>query len=375
MKIAYLFDTFPAVSETFLAREIAALRRGGCDIEVFALHAGENATPILPRALLLKERALRVLARDEKARQKSFERIGARFAATLHARDFDWIHAAFASHPATIGRIAAREMGLPFSFSGHARDLFLEGGDLKSKLRAARFAACCTSAGAKKLRAVAPSEAAKVLFLPHGLDLPRYRFIAFAPPPKTLEIFSVGRLIEKKGFAIWVDALAILRRQMPREYSLHATIIGDGPQRRALENRIARRGLNDCVSLTGAMSPIPTRRAMMAATARGALFVLPSQVAHDGDRDGLANVLLEAAACGMPLLTTRAAAAADTFGESGAAFFPAGDAAALAETILAARFDEEKSRMRCAVARAIVEENFDVEKNVEALRAAFFAAL
>ena len=374
MKIAYLFDAFPAVSETFLAREIAVLRRAGCDIEVFALRAGENATTLLPRAVLLKERALRVLARDAQKREQSFERIGARFAATLRAGRFDWVHATFASHPATIGRIAARASGLPFSFSGHARDLFVEGDDLKTKLHDARFAACCTRAGAEKLRAVAPSEAAKVLFLPHGIDLPRYRFRAFAPLPKTLEIFSVGRLIEKKGFATLVDAMAIARRQMPREYSLCAMIIGDGPQRRALENRIARRGLKSCVALPGALSPTATRRAMLAAAERGALFVLPSQTARDGDRDGLANVLLEAAACGMPILTTRVAAAAETFGENGAAFFPASDAAALAHQLWSARVEEEKSRARCIAACEIVEENFDVEKNVGALRAAFFSS-
>lgn len=374
MKIAYLFDTFPAISETFLAREIAALRRGGCDIEVFALRANEGATPLLPRAILLKERALRVLARDEKSREQSFQRIGARFAATLRARDFDWVHAAFASHPATIGRSAARASGLPFSFSGHARDLFVEGGDLKNKMRDARFAACCTRAGAEKLRAAAPNEAAKVLFLPHGLDLSRYRFTAFSPPPQTLEIFSVGRLIEKKGFATLVDAMAITRRQTPREYSLRATIIGDGPLRRALQNRIARYGLQNCVTLSGALSPTATRRAMLDAAARGALFVLPSQVARDGDRDGLANVLLEAAACGMPILTTRAAAAANAFGENGAAFFSAGDAEELARELWSVRCNVEESRARCQVARAIVAANFDVERNVGALRAAFFAS-
>jgi glycosyltransferase involved in cell wall biosynthesis len=367
MKIAYILDTYPSLTETFIAREIEALRRRGFEIEIFALSAGAGAHKVLlpsgrARTLGLLERAL-----TRGVRPNYWKKLGAAFwqdaqrqglmQGVLH------IHAGWASHPAFIAWGASEASGLPWSFSGHARDLFVEGASLDGKLGAARFAAACTRMGEERLQEAAPDQAHKIIYAPHGIEVGRYEF---CPPnlQEPLRILSVGRLVEKKGFSYLLQALQLLKEQGSQ---FKATIIGEGPSRTALQRECVEAGLSRVVNFAGALAHDQVLAAMRDANC----FVAPSILASDGDRDGLPNVLLEAAACGVPIVAANAGSITDFLDGATARLCPPADARVLAMSISETFAEAGSTLARCSAARARVEERFDVEKNIERLAQAF----
>ena len=368
MKLAYILDTFPSLTETFIAREIAALRRRGLEIEIFALQAGPGAGSLGP--VSWSRRAWGALERLRgRAREHYFKAVGTDWWHTNKThpalRGISHIHAGWASHPAFIAWGAAEAAELPWSFSGHARDLFVAGAALPEKLEAARFASVCTRAGQQFLQQQVPSCAAKVLYAPHGLEIAAYPFHTpdLAAP---MRLLSVGRLVEKKGFAVLLDALAILQTQ---GQPFQATVIGGGPLHDALVRRRDALGLDKHVTFTGAQSEADVRAAMRAANC----FVLPAIVASDGDRDGLPNVLLEAAACGLPLVATPVGGIMDLLDETVGYLCEPNNAAQLAATLRRVCADKAATLRLCQQARARVEAQFDVDRNVEWLIQAFMA--
>jgi glycosyltransferase involved in cell wall biosynthesis len=365
MKIAYVLDTYPNLSETFVAREIEALRRCGVEIEIFALRAGQGAHPLEHAGNTALNRVVRVLDRARGGSEAAFARLGARWWNAVGTQfSFDWIHGGFASHPANIAWGAARAAGLPWSFSGHARDIFVDNTSLARKIEAAHFVSVCTRVGQQHLRKIAPTYAEKILYVPHGLPLEQYAFREPLETGTSRRLLCVGRLVEKKGFLVLLSALSILRAH---EYSVQANIIGEGLQRRVLEREIARLGLHDSVLLMGAQSHDEVRRQMQLCHC----LVVPSVVARDGDRDGLPNVLLEAAACGVPLVASRVGGVSDFLDESTGRLVAAGDAPGLARAIRQTFEEHEKTQeLRCAAHRR-VELNYNAACNIQSLMRAF----
>ncbi|HEX8237365.1 MAG TPA: glycosyltransferase family 4 protein [Abditibacteriaceae bacterium] len=369
MKIAYVLDSYPTLSETFIAREIEALRRCGFVIEIFALRAGDGAHPVEASGSSTFSRAVRVLERACCGREAAFARMGAQWWHSVGSKfGFDWIHGGFASHPAGIAWGAARAAALPWSFSGHARDIFVDTASLAQKIGAAHFVSVCTRVGQQHLQQLAPAHAGKILYVPHGLGVEEYPFQdVFARPLQAntpRRLLSVGRLVEKKGFLVLLRALSILRSH---EYSVQASIVGEGPQRRVLEREIARLELRGIVRLEGSQSHEGVRRQMQ----RCHCLVVPSVVARDGDRDGLPNVLLEAAACGVPLVASRVGGVSDFLDESTGRLAAPGDAQTLAMLIQQTFEEPEKTHELCRAARRRVEADFDLERNIQLLAQAF----
>ena len=355
MKIAYLLDTFPSPTETFIAREIAALRRRGFEITIFAINAGEGAHEfILPtrwKKTIIGEVAY-------------FQGAGANWAQSWKA-NFDHIHSGWASYLALVALGASEESGVSWSFSGHARDLFVDGAHWTQKLQSAQFAAVCTRAGQAFLQLQAPEFADKILFAPHGLELDKFQFQeSTAPRAKELKILSVGRLVEKKGFDLLLGAVAYLRAE---QYSVELNIIGEGPQRVALEQQCTRLNINDYVGLSGSLPHEAVLRAMREAD----IFALPCRVARDGDRDGLPNVLLEAAACGVPIVAAQAGAVGEFVSETIGWICAPDDATDLAQTLMKVWREPDETLRRSRKAREKVERDFDIETNIEVLARAF----
>ena len=330
MKIAYLFDTFPAPTETFLAREVAALRARGVEIEIWALHAGEGAHPIgmPPRVWKLA------------GKTRFWRATGANLARELRRNGITHVHAAWANHVADLARFAATKADLPWSFAAHARDLWVEGGDLKAKLKSAKWACVCTRAGETELR----KSGDNVIYAPHGIPVEDYPFGEWQNGP--MRLLGVGRLVEKKGWADLVEAANLL--------SAEVQIIGDGPLRASLPAAV----------LSGAL---PHQEVIETMRTWANCLVLPSRVDASGDRDGLANVLLEAAAMGLPLVTTTAGSACDLVDDETGWLYAPNDPRALAQTIEGVWQNPDEARRRCLNARRRVESDFDVNKNVEVL--------
>ncbi len=374
MVIAMIFEAFPSPSETFLRREVEALRSLGLDVRPFAWRAGQGAVP-LTRSSSPGSRLLRRVRGEAWWREE-----GARWAREWKPRGFsiDHIHAAWASFPAAWASGAAQELKMPWSFSAHARDLWVEGGDLRAKLGSAAFASACTQSGAQQLRLLAP-QPERVLYAPHGLPMsewPRREWSVYNPS-RPFQILSVGRLVPKKGLDILLRALSLWRSTSPdREWQ--AQIIGEGPERARLEQLSTQLKLEPWVRFAGAQPSEAVRAAMLEAD----VLVLPCRVARDGDRDGLPNVLLEAAATGVPLIVGDAGSVRDLCDDSpshrNAWLFPPHDVEALQGLLkqawLGLQQGESLWREACERARARVEADFDVERNIHVLSRAFLRA-
>lgn len=379
MLIAFIFEAFPSPSETFLRREVEALRSLGLDVRAFAWRAGEGALP-LPRSPGLGSRLARRARgeawwRDQGTRWARESKAGEAKAGGLK---IDHIHAAWASFPAAWASAAARELKVPWSFSAHARDLWVEGGDLRAKLGSAAFAAACTRSGAERLRSLA-ARPERVLYAPHGLPLAQWPRREWQPyePARPFQILSVGRLVPKKGFDVLLRSLQLWLSDHP-DRAWQATIIGDGPERARLERLSAALGLEGRVRFAGAQSSEAVRASMLQCD----VFVLPCRVARDGDRDGLPNVLLEAGATGVPLIVGDAGSVRDLCDDSAANrnawLFAPRDVEALQGLLSSAwlglQEHESPWRAACERARARVEAGFSSERNVHVLADAFARA-
>jgi glycosyltransferase involved in cell wall biosynthesis len=281
-----LHGFLPALRRVARRRPLGLVRASG-----FALAQSIRARRTFwsrPRKLFVKELLLGVALAD----------------ALLDEPDVRHIHAHFAHGATTVAWIASMVTGLPFSFTGHAKDIYAPslnpGGLLPRKLSAARFAVTCTETSRAHLRALAPEAIVHRVY--HGLNAELTRLIEDVPPVRdasgALRILAVGRLVSKKGFDTLVDACRLLRDD---GVAFEARIVGEEAEHAdALRRLIARHALENVVTLAGAMPQSVLRREY----ARASCFCLPCRVLSSGDRDGIPNVLVEAMACGVPVVTT-----------------------------------------------------------------------
>jgi colanic acid/amylovoran biosynthesis glycosyltransferase len=166
-------------------------------------------------------------------------------------------------------------------------------------------------------------------------------------------LLAVGRLDEIKGFGVLVDACALLRDAGIR---FSCEIVGEGDLRRALEERIGQRGLQDVVRIAGALPQEDVRARLY----RAAVFVMPSVVAADGNMDGIPVALMEAMAAGCPVVSTTVSGIPEIVEEGASGrLVPPGDAEALAAAIRGLLTDASARRRLAAGARETVERCFD----------------
>ncbi len=388
MRIAYIVGAYPAQSETFIEREIEALEARGVTVEVFALwRTRQKHTPAPGVRRVHRVSRLRVLRHFlvGMARQCSWKLMkvmlneGWRFSRALweclvpyelsgqiEALGIDRVHAHFGNEPAFVAAGAAfgAEPRRPFTFSVHARDVFVEGKWMDySASRAERIIACNSAAAKRAAELVREADRPKIVLVPHGLPLERYPFRAKMPKGEPL-ILGVGRFVEKKGFANLVYAVAAVRKKGRR---VRCWLVGDGPERGALQRQVTQLSVGDAVEIKGWMP----QEELAEAYEQAAALAAPSVVARDGDMDGLPNVVVEAAALGVPLVTTGVGGLPDLVrdGETGLVAKP-GDADDLAERIEALLDDPAGALSRARRAREAVEARHDEAKTVPQLIAA-----
>jgi glycosyltransferase involved in cell wall biosynthesis len=348
--LAIVVKGWPRLSETFIAQELVALEEAGLEFELWSLrHPTDIKTHPLHDRLQAKVRYLPEYLHHEQRRVH--EAMGAvtalpgfDAAAEAYARDLErddtpnrrrrWgqacvlaheagegleaLYAHFLHTPSSVARYAAILRSLPWSFSAHAKDIWTSPDwELREKLSAdsygAAFGATCTGFGAEHLQSLADTPT-RVDLVYHGLDLARFPEAPSRTPRAAgspLAMMSVGRLVEKKGFDTLIDALALL----PADMDWSWTHIGGGPLDEPMRARAQAAGVDGRITWRGACDQPDVIAAMRAAD----LFVLPSRIAEDGDRDGLPNVLMEAASQKLPILSTPVSAIPEfiTDGEHG----------------------------------------------------------
>lgn len=397
LRVAHVVLDFPVRSEQFVAREVAALQRVGVRVQVLALRPtaagsgdalgdavwrpparaarswGGALTSALQRPAETR-RALRALAeiggegrRGGALGSLRWLAVALHFAERLRADPPDVVHAHFASLPATVGLLLAELLGLPFGFSTHARDLYAEPVAWQPKVRRARHVLACSECAANDVRQrIAPALRARVHALHHGLDLSEWHRVepgcsAAAGGPDTALVLAGGRWVPKKGFDHLIRACAALR---DASHPFRCRLVGEGPLAGALRRRIRELDLGDHVQL----APWCTAEAWRAQLERAAALVVPSVVAGDGDRDNIPNVVVEALACGTPVVASALPALKQLLAPRDAAELVApGDPSALADAIRAC-VDPKRARCLADNGRALAEEHFDERTNALALR-------
>jgi glycosyltransferase involved in cell wall biosynthesis len=387
--VAVVLKGWPRLSETFIARELAALETRGLAISLWSLrrpadtktHPAHGAVqgPVAYLPEYLHEEPARVWAAWRAARRLPGYRQAARLFRADLARDPSRnrvrrfgqacvlaaelppgtraLYAHFLHTPASVARYAAVMRGLAFAVSAHARDIWTsKPWDRAEKLRAARFTTVCTEDGFARLRQDAPD--AEIILTRHGLDTARWKAPQTARKPRDggdagdpVTILSVGRAVEKKGYPDLIAALAAL----PASLHWRFEHIGGGPERETLMRLARGAGIAPRCGFRGSKAEAEVMAAMHAAD----LFALAPVIADDGDRDGLPNVLVEAQACALAVAATRTGGVAELIldGETGLLTGP-GDPKALAAS-LARLIAEPETRARFGAAgRARVETRF-----------------
>jgi glycosyltransferase involved in cell wall biosynthesis len=412
-RIAYLLNSFPRLSQTFILHEILELERQGLDLRLFSIrnpdeeivHAdvgrvrapvtylptGWHATWAMLRAhLALVRRGARryVGALAFALQRRRSTPFNQRLASVKHFWRAGWLareleqagvthlHAHFAHSPASVAHFVHLLTGLPYSFTAHARDIYTSPPDLLAvKIRAARFVVTCTGYNARYLAELVGDETAgRIHRIYHGLDL--HKFSPSAGPPAQLgsapgrvqprdtpTILAVGRLVEKKGYPYLIEACRLL---IDRGYDVRLRIVGGGQMKDALRRHIAEVGLDERVELLGARPQDEVIELYRTAT----VFALPCVVLDNGDRDGIPNVLVEAMRLGLPVVSTAVSGIPELVGdETTGLLVPPRDAEALASA-LARLLDDAQLRTRLATGAAHrVAREFDLAANAARLKA------
>lgn len=400
MRVAFILKGYPRLSETFIAQEIAALERRGLDILIVSLRRPTDARRhrlhdtirarvlYLPEYLLLEP--LRVLRAWWKIRQiasyASARRLWLRdlardptpnrarrfgqalvLAAEL-PQDVKHLHAHFLHTPASVTRYAAALLGLPWTGSAHAKDIWTTPEwEKREKLASCEWLVTCTRANREHLAALAPP--GKVELLYHGIDLarfPRNAAIGSARDGSSepVVILSVARLVEKKGAEILLEALARISPALQWRF-VH---VGGGPLLKSLQGRAARLGIEQRVTWRGAL----TQDEVLAEYRKADVFALASRIARDGDRDGLPNVIAEAQSQGLACVATRVSAIPELVREGQTGILvPENDAEALARALESLIADPARRRALGQAAQTRVREGFALEPNIDALARRF----
>jgi glycosyltransferase involved in cell wall biosynthesis len=334
--IVFVLKGYPRLSESFIAQEIHGLERLGLNIRIVSLRHptdkrrhevhGQIVAPVrylpeylhseplrvflgwlrarrLPGYAAAKNQWLRDLQRD--ISRNRIRRFGQAMVLVAELEpDVVHLHSHFLHTPASVTRYSAMMVGMPWTASAHARDIWTSADwELSEKLADCRWTVTCTALNESHLGELAP-EPDKVELLYHGLDLERFNRSSLAwratdgsDETAPVRLLSVGRAVEKKGYDDLLDALA----QLPSNLHWNMTHIGGGELSDALKSQAERVGIAGRIDWLGSRS----HDEVLDAYRTHDVFTLASRIASDGDRDGLPNVLVEAQSQGLACVATR----------------------------------------------------------------------
>lgn len=396
-RLGVVVSGFPRISETFILNELRQLQELGLWLRIFALKPGQQEI-VHPTARLLQShtvyvpvkltsslvlgalragfrwavrgpgRFLRILTEFWRSGKK--EREFPRWKSLLRwlwlcdrieGERLEKIHAHFAHDPATLAYWVYRLLEVPYSFTAHAKDIYCYSQEqLKEKLRAARFVATCTRFNGEYLQKLSPN-GTPIYCLYHGLDPEHLRPVAQpkAAPPL---ILSVGRLVEKKGFSDLIQACALLEQ---RGVAFQCQIVGEGPLRQTLEAQIQAGHLEHRITLRGALG----HDRLLPLYHQASVFALPCCVTATGDRDGIPNVILEAMALELPVVSTRVSGIPEAVEHAhNGLLVEQHHPEALADAIQLLLQVPEMARQFGKEGRRIILDKFNLHRNVNALK-------
>jgi colanic acid/amylovoran biosynthesis glycosyltransferase len=385
--LGYLFERFPAFTQTFCAREVAELYSQGFAPPVFSIRRPVEDRPLnipidhipihyLPdtnslrfklKTTLVSSRLKRLWSGSGDLRDKGRFREAVYLAPPLRRAGVSHVHVHFAGLACRCAWWLKRLFGFSYSFTGHANDIFCakpdQRVDLADLVRDASFVVTVSDYSAKRLMHSFPDAAAKIHRVYNGIDLSVFK--QAIPPIDTIKFLSVGRLIEKKGFVYLIEAAKLLR---DRGLSFDCKIVGEGPERGPLQRSIQANGLDNHVHLTGAKS----QPEIVDLLSQCSIFVLPAIHDRSGDTDNLPTVLIEAMASGLSLVATNVAGIPEIVhhNENGI-LIPERDPIRLADAIESIGFNRQLLDRYGRTSRQIAEQKFSLKTTTAELKRIF----
>lgn len=356
--IGYLVKTFPKLSETFILNEILELERQGVKLHIFSLRSPNDAVhhpavaqvkspvtyipSILPQTSAVAKAALleaqvnlsqhfalchpnpvdaAIMFHHQRPEAKELNEIwqAIYLAQEMQRLNIVHLHVHFANIPTATAEMAQIICGVPYSITAHAKDIYLTDSDvLDRRMAKAEFVLTCTDFNRQYLQRISRSDT-PIHLAYHGIDLKRFTSLSSTLPTtrerlperaqsaanpveadavaQPVRLLSVGRFCEKKGFDYLLKACRLL---WANDLNFTCTLVGYGPLQSQIEQWIDAYQLHDVVTLAGKL----TQDQVLEQYRQADAFVLPCVVMEDGDRDGIPNVLLEAMATGLPVVST-----------------------------------------------------------------------
>ena len=394
--MAYLVSRYPAVSHTFILREIQGLRALGHSISTASINPPDRA----PQAMEAYEKreaentffvkaqgwrgalaALLYWCLQSPATLYHTLRLGLRLgkggswfyglayvaeaalvARWMRQRRLQVLHVHFGNASATVGVLVKRLIGCHLSYTIHGPDEFddVPGQHLALKMAQANDVVCISQfAKGQLMRISQPDHWAKLQVCRLGVDPAQFSYAERATAKATVELLCVGRLSSAKAQVLLVQACAQLRDE-GLEFNL--TLVGDGPDRGRIERAIAELALGERIHITGSLN----QAAVRAHFAHADIFVLPSLA------EGIPVVLMEAMASGIPCVSTRITGIPELIrnGDDGLLVTPS-DADELAAALARLMDDSPLRQYLARSGRARVQEKYNLERNAERLGCIF----
>jgi len=304
---------------------------------------------------------LRRLWGDESEKKRIYEALW--LGPVLKRAGVRHVHAHFAGIGARTAWWLRRLSGITYSFTAHANDIFCDEphARLEMLVRDAAFVVSVSDYSVEYLGDLFPMHRSKIHRVYNGIDLER--FALSQPRTDRPRILAVGRYIEKKGFADLVSACGSLG-----DRNFECLIVGQGPLEDALKKQVADLGIADRVSIAGPRSEREVAELLQGAS----VFALPCVTPDDGGKDNLPTVIMEAAAAGVPVVSTPVAGVPEMVIDGRTGFLvPERSPLAVAEKLGVLLDDAEAARAMGHAGRTLCEERFSVERTSGALAALF----
>lgn len=395
--LVYVLDKFPNLTETFILNEIDELRQKNIKFKICAVSLGQSCfehsaiknhldIEYLCKDFLLKsiltqfyfvasfKSSYFVILFDIlfKRRIPFFRKpnelkaffISIYFLSRLKYLKIRHIHAHFINFPSTIALYMSLLSGISFSCTAHASDIYKgDISDIVYKIKKSKFIVTCTLSNKSYLSGLCSSfYHNKIFHIYHGINSNLWPMRNFTSVNVAdFHVLAVARMVEKKGLKFLLEAIAILK---DKGVGLRCFIVGDGPLMRDLQHLVSQKNLKNVVTFYGALPYWEVKKIY----AISDFFVLPSVISADGDQDGLPNVLLEAMALGIPIITTPVSAIPElVINKFTGLLVDPNDPVGIANALLELRDNPLLCKMLVKNGRQLIKLNFCIERSIERL--------
>ena len=348
-RVAYVVNVFPKFSETFIAHELAEVRRRGIEVSILSLRRPIEDEPrheIVGRAKLIEQAVYEPPL----------------FSTTLREFQPDLIHAHFATEPTQVARELANEIGVPFTFTAHAYDIFRRPPpDFAERAAASSSLITVSEANARYIKETFGIRRERLHAIPCGIDPQQFRPGGERDWPPS--IVCVARLVPVKNHGLLLQACARLKA---RGMGFRCILVGDGRSREAIEAARSRLGLEDVVDLVG----VATQADVLTWWQRATVAALPSH------SEGMPVALMEAAACGLPAVATAVGGVPELVEDGVTGFVTApGDVDGFGRALERLLCKPDLAARMSTAARQRAEERFSLRRQVDRLLQVWSEAL